>query len=93
LNNTDDVLPYIDAHKMLLKSMNPHENEKWLLTEHNKTFLKWFKDKFGQEDSDIEELKWLTQGPNFDVITWIGYDINMMSFCTKIEDEKKYYAE
>jgi len=50
LNNTNDVLPYIDAHKMLLNSMNPRANEKW---------LKWFKDKIGQEDSDIEELKWL----------------------------------
>jgi len=39
--------------------MNPCANEKWLLTEHNKTFLKWFKDKIGQEDSDIEELEWL----------------------------------
>ena len=59
LNNIDDVLPYIDAHKMLLKSMNPHANEKWLLTKRNKTFLRWFKDKIGQKDSDIEELKWL----------------------------------
>jgi len=48
LNNTDDVLPYIDAHKMLLKSMNPCANENWLLTDHNKTFLKWFKDKTSQ---------------------------------------------
>jgi len=45
LNNTNDFLPYIDTQKMLLKSMNPRANEKWLLTEHNKTFLKWFKDK------------------------------------------------
>jgi len=36
LNNINDVLPYIDAHKMLLK-----------LTEHSKTILKWFKDKIG----------------------------------------------
>jgi len=77
LNNTDDVLPYIDEHKMLLKSLKPHENKKWLLTKHNKTFLKWFKHKIVQEDSDIEELKWLSQGHNFDVITWSGYDINM----------------
>ena len=69
LNNTDDVLSYIDAYKMLLKSMNSRAIEKWLLTEHNKTFLKWFKYKIGQEDSDIEELKWLARGPNFDVIT------------------------
>jgi len=45
LNNTDDVLPYIDEYKMLFKTKNPRVNEKWLLNEHNKTFLKWFKQK------------------------------------------------
>jgi len=40
LNNTDDVLPFLDEHKMLLKSVNPRANEKWLLNEHNKTFFK-----------------------------------------------------
>jgi len=73
---------------MLLKSINPRANEKWLLTEQNKTFLKWFKDKIGQEDCDVEELKWLAQEPNFDVKTWTGYDINMLSFYTKIGDVK-----
>jgi len=63
--------------------MNPRANEKWLLTEHNKTFLKWFKEKIGQENFDIEELKWLAGGPNFDVITWSGYSIYMMSFYKK----------
>jgi len=63
--------------------MNPCANDKCLLTEHNKTFLKWLKAKIGPEDCDNEELKWLTQGPNFDVITWIGYDINMMPFLYK----------
>jgi len=43
LNNTDVVTPFIEAHKKLIKSMNPQENEKWLLIEHNKTFLKWFR--------------------------------------------------
>jgi len=31
LNNTDYALPYIDEHKILLKTMNPRSNEKWLL--------------------------------------------------------------
>jgi len=43
LNNTDDVLTFLNEHKMLLKSVNPRANEKWLLNEHNKMFLKWFK--------------------------------------------------
>jgi len=68
--------------------MNPRANEKWLLIEHNKTFLKWFKEKFGEEDCDVDELKWLARGPNFNVITWPEYDINKFSFYTNIEDKK-----
>ena len=77
LNNIDDVLPYIDEHKMFLKTMSPRANEKWLLNEHNKTFLKWFKHKILQNGYHVDNLKWLAQGPNFDVITWSGYDINL----------------
>jgi len=88
LNNTDDALPYIDEHKMLLKTMNPRTNEKWLLNEDNKTFLKWFKQKILQNDCDFDDLKWLARGPNFDVITWSGYDINKFSFYINTEDQK-----
>jgi len=88
LNNTDDALPYIHEHKMLLKTMNPCANEKWLLNEHNKTFLKWFQQKILQNGCDVDDLKWLARGPNFDVITWSGYDINKLSFYTITEDQK-----
>jgi len=89
LNNTDNVLPFLDEHKMLLKLVNPRANEKWLLNEHNKTFLKWFKEKIGQRACVVEHLKWLARGPNFDVITWSGYDINKFFFYTNTEDKKK----
>jgi len=85
LNNIDDVLPYIDEHKMLLKTMNSRANEKWLLNEHNKTFLKWFKQKLFENDCDVDDLKWLAQGPNFDFITWSGYDINKFNFYTNTQ--------
>jgi len=58
-NNIGDVLPYLDEHKMLLNLVNPRANEKWLLTDHRKTFFKWFKEKIGQEDCEVDELKWL----------------------------------
>ena len=61
LNNTNDVLPFLDEHKMLLKSINPQANEKWLLNVHNKMFLKWFKEKIGDRTRDVEDLKWLAQ--------------------------------
>jgi len=87
LNNTDDVLPFLDEHKMLLKSMNPCVNEKWLLKAHNNMFLKWFKEKIGERACDVEDLKWLAREPNFDVIR-SGYDINKFSFYTSTEDKK-----
>ena len=68
--------------------MNPRANEKWLLNEHNKKFFKWFKQKILQNDCVVDDLKWLARGPNFDVITWSGYDINKFSFYTITEDQK-----
>ncbi|RDX77070.1 hypothetical protein CR513_42870, partial [Mucuna pruriens] len=34
-------------------------------------------------DAIYETIKWLTHGPNFDVICWSEYDINKFSFNTK----------
>jgi len=33
-------------------------------------------------------LKLLARGPNFDDITWSGYDINKLSFYTNTENQK-----
>jgi hypothetical protein len=44
LNNIDEVQPYISTHKRIVKETYSRMNEKWVLKEHNKTFLKWFKE-------------------------------------------------
>ena len=88
LNNTNEVQPYLTAHKKIIKQNNPRMNEKWLLNEHNKTFLKWFKDEIVKDDAISDTLKWLAHGPNFDVICWSGYDINHFCFYTKLQDNK-----
>ena len=43
LNITDEVLPYLDTHKDIVKYKNPRQLEKWVLIKHNKTFMSWFK--------------------------------------------------
>jgi hypothetical protein len=88
LNNTDEVQPYLSAHKAIVKGNNSRASEKWLMKEHNKTFLKWFKETILNDDSASDTLKWLSREPNFDVITWSGYDINNFSFSTKTQDDK-----
>jgi len=45
LNNTNKVKPYIDAHKATVKANIPRQPQKWVLMEHNKTCIPWFKDK------------------------------------------------
>jgi len=45
LNNTNEVMSYLSAHKMIVKENNPRQSEKWHLMEHNRTFMPWFKPK------------------------------------------------
>ncbi|CAA0810941.1 Unknown protein [Striga hermonthica] len=88
LTNTPEVHPYLDQHKRLIKEQNPRKPERWLVNEHNKTFIPWFKNEVGNDNLASETVSWLALGPNSDVITWRGYDINGYSFYTKERDDK-----
>nr|XP_004492006.1 uncharacterized protein LOC101504571 [Cicer arietinum] len=88
LNNTDEVQPYLSTHKSIVKENYPKMNEKWLLNKHNKTFLKWFKETILTNNTTSDTLKWLANGPHFDVITWTGYNINNFTFYTKSQDDR-----
>ncbi|CAK8534103.1 unnamed protein product [Lathyrus sativus] len=87
LNNTDEVQPYISAHKNIVKETFPGMNEKWVLNEHNKTFLKWFKKTILVDNTCSETLNCLARAPKFDVITSTGYDINNFTFYTMTQDD------
>ena len=39
LNNTDIVIPYLTAHKDIVKKNHPRMFEKWVINEHNKSFF------------------------------------------------------
>ena len=56
LNNTDEVIPYIETHKAIVKANNPRQAEKWVLMEHNRTFMPWFKDEGVKEFNGIRDL-------------------------------------
>ncbi|KAK2382219.1 hypothetical protein QL285_069767 [Trifolium repens] len=86
LNNTDEVQPYLSAHKSIIKKKNAKMNENWLLKEHNKSFSEWFKERVANDGSDSNTIKWLSYGPKCNVTTWSAYDINKTSFYTKSKD-------
>ena len=87
LNNTDEVMSYIDAHKTIVKANNPRQLEKWILMEHNKTFMPWFKDEVLKDLTTSETLTWLAAGLKFDVISCTTYKVNNCIFYTKYMDE------
>ena len=88
LNNTDEVIPYIKAHKVVVKANNPRQVEKWVLMEHNRTFLPWFKNEVLKDSTASETLTWLAAGLKFDVISCTMYEVNNCIFYTKSMDER-----
>ena len=88
LNNTDEVIRYIEAHKAIVKANNPRRVEKWVLMEHNRTFMPWFKDKVFKDSTTLETLIWLGVGLKFDVISCKAYKVNNCIFYTKSMYEK-----
>ena len=88
LNNTNYVIPYIEAHKANVKENNPRQAEKWVLMEHNRTFMPWFKDEVLKDSTASETLTWLAAGLKFDIISCKAYEVNSCIFYTKSMDEK-----
>ena len=63
-------------------------NKMRLLQEHNRTFVNWFRQCIFSDATASETLRLLALGPNLNVPTWQGYDINGYAFYTKSQDER-----
>ena len=90
LNNIAEVLPYIEAHKKNVTDTHPKMIMIRVLQEHNRTFIKWFRQTIFVDDSASRILRLLAIGSNLNVPTWKGYDVNNYSFYTKSQDDKSF---
>jgi len=59
-----------------------------VLQEHNRNFINWFRKTIFIDDSASKTLRLLAVGPNLNVSTWKGYDINNYFFYTRSQDDK-----
>lgn len=57
LNNLDEIQPYIDTQKRLMKKKYPRMSDKWLLTKHNKKLISWFNEMISNDDIASEIVK------------------------------------
>ncbi|KAI5420039.1 hypothetical protein KIW84_044003 [Lathyrus oleraceus] len=93
LHNENEVEPYVEIHKDVLRGLNPNRNENWIVREHNRCFIPWFKDhiysKYYSDPASItERLRCLAYGPSFHVLSYSAYAINGYTFYTKEQDDK-----
>ncbi|XP_021733066.1 uncharacterized protein LOC110699863 [Chenopodium quinoa] len=91
LHNKDELMPYIQKHMRDLRKYNRRANEKSIADEHNRSFIRWFKDQVLRELQDSpssisDRLKSLAYGPNFNATYYSGYVINGFTFYTRLQD-------
>jgi len=77
------MIPNINVHKQHVIDTHLKMNMMRLLQEQNRTFINWFRKIIFVDDSSSNTLRLLAVGPNLNVPTWKGYDINNYSFYTK----------
>ena len=90
LNNTDEIQSYINKYMDYIRHINPTKSrsEKWVIDEHNKSFIKWFQNlvvsQLSTKSNCISEtLRWLANEPRMDVLFYRGYPTNDYCFYTK----------
>nr|KAJ0194071.1 hypothetical protein LSAT_V11C800415350 [Lactuca sativa] len=93
MQNTTEVVPYINRHKAFLKNQHPFKRNAWLENEHGKMFGQWLRKEVEKElsvskESVSETVRWISHGPNTNVLKYDVYDINGYTFRTKCREGK-----
>jgi Domain of unknown function (DUF4218) len=90
LQQLAEVGPYVDIHKAKLQEQNLLKTEKWVVEEHNRTFINWFAKKVRSQalETISKTIHRLAKGPEARVQTYQGFDMNGFIWYTKKQDGK-----
>nr|GEV64361.1 hypothetical protein [Tanacetum cinerariifolium] len=95
IHNTDEIVPYIERHKQVLKTKNPGKRIAFSENEQSKSFSKWLHKEVKRElviskKSVSETIRWISYEPLATVVKYDAYNINGYTFRTKCHDGKVY---
>ncbi|GKD40213.1 putative transposase-associated domain-containing protein [Tanacetum coccineum] len=93
IHNTDELVPYIERHKQVLKTKNPGKRIAFLENKHSKSFVKWLRKERElaiSKESVSETVRWISYGLRATVVKYDAYNINRYTFRTKCHDGKFY---
>nr|GEW37890.1 hypothetical protein [Tanacetum cinerariifolium] len=100
IQNTDEIVSYIERHKQVLKTKNPGKRIALLENEHSKSFAKWLRKEVIytcneiqvkrelaiSKDSVSEIIRWISYGPCATIVKYEAYNNNGYTFRTKSND-------
>ncbi|KAL8157781.1 hypothetical protein AgCh_002474 [Apium graveolens] len=95
LQHMTEVNPYLQEHVPEIRRKNPSKGGKWVTNEHNRSFVKWFKDRFMSQYSKSPStvsntLKWLAYGPNMPLSSFQEFERG--NFVASRDVKKSYYG-
>ncbi|XP_026418278.1 uncharacterized protein LOC113313694 isoform X2 [Papaver somniferum] len=72
MENTPEIEPYIDRHKLYLKTKYHTKKRAWLEKEHSNSLGDWLKNEVEMElavdrESISENLRWISHGPDYEI--------------------------
>nr|XP_017252692.1 PREDICTED: uncharacterized protein LOC108223115 isoform X2 [Daucus carota subsp. sativus] len=93
LQHMTDVHSYLQEHLFDIQKNHPSKSGKWVTNEHNRSFVKWFRDRvmlqYSSSHSSVSNtVKWLAYGPDMPVRSYQAYDVNGYTFYTQCQDQK-----
>ncbi|GJY99965.1 putative transposase-associated domain-containing protein [Tanacetum coccineum] len=99
IQNTDEIVPYIERHKQVLKTENPGKRIAFLENEAKKVMrlmgsgykkIHVERELAISKESVSETVRWISYGPRATVVKYDAYNINGYTFRTKCHDGKVY---
>ncbi|GJZ63241.1 hypothetical protein Tco_0619662 [Tanacetum coccineum] len=84
IQNTDEIVPYIERQKQVLKAENPANLYLYEIQVEEVGV------QFSKQESVSETVRWISYGPRTTVVKYDAYDINGYTFRMKCHDGKVY---
>ena len=88
LHNSSLVAPYIEEHRIMLRSKYPEKLDEDLIEQHMKSFGGWLQTRLINDTTVGDELYLLAKQPSSTILTFQGYEINGNTFYTEAQDKK-----
>ncbi|GKA19689.1 putative transposase-associated domain-containing protein [Tanacetum coccineum] len=96
IHNTDEIVPYIERHKQVLKTKNSGKRIAFLENEHCKSFAKWLCEEVERElaiekESVSETLRWISYGPLAIVNNGVNVEGNNLHISKELATTRQTY--